>query len=1257
MKLRTLFFVVPFLLAVSSLAAAGELVQTVAFSQKDLIIQKAGIYHQIELKGLPSAGRVGAPLLPKLVQAVSLPAGAAITGVELISEDVIELNGVFDVMPAQKAVPLPMPGKSFKTEPPSPDPKIYGRDALYPASLLLARSTGSLCGYRIGQVEINPVRYNPATKKLYLSQSITYRIRYQEGKAGMTIPTRDQQGLFGRQAKMLVANPADVERFAPQVSRKPSKTLPAGDYRSVIISGLASFDTVFARLAAWHTQKGYRDTVIDVSSIYSGYPGLDEPEKIRNFIIEAKNTWGTVFVLLAGQNDDLNAGQDLVPSRHAYYMESGAGYYGDEDMIPSDFYYSDLDGTWDANGNQVWGEIGDEVDMYSDVFVGRAPVLDVAGAQNFVAKTLNYEKSNPGAYIKKMLLPAAILWSDYEERPVQRAIAGMTPGGWADDSLFERNGTLSQAAMVASMNSGRGLGHWIGHGDENGIYMGGAYYTSGNADASTNGSKLGVHISIACFTGAVDEVSGGDCMAEHISNRVGGGAVGVMMNSRYGWGYPPSMGPNDCIDTAFFYSLFKQGIYQQGMALAQSKNAFVPTAIVEVDSGCYRWCIYELNLFGDPALPILTNDPIALTVSHPATVQVGYNDFAVTVTDPAKAAVPGALVCLMTESKDCYIYDTTDASGQVTLHPSPITSGQTLSVTVTAWNHQPYEGSAEVSPASVPYVIHLKHTISDAAGNNDGVANPGENLRLPLWVINHGVTADGVVATLRAVSPNGSVTADSSYAFGIIAAGDSALYGPGFGVLVNPGDSNGVSIPLTLECRDGNDSSWTSSFPVTVGTAVLSYNSRSIGGNGRLDPSENAAMTVGLRNNGLGYGYNVQGILRCGDPRITVTDSTIGYGTLDPGATGAGGADSFAMTVGSMPAGTVVAFTLVMKADGVSDKNYLWNEAVGDIRYQPTPDNAAGAPLYYAVEDSDGAGRAPIYQWTEIRTMGTQVALTDESVSTITLPFTFRWYGTGYTSLSVCSNGWISFGSNGSTEYDNTAIPTSAFSNPTIFPCWNDLNPSSRWVGYYNDAANHRFIVEYDSIVYYGTTTYNKFQVIYYDSTVSDPYYDVLLQYSLYTDGMGTYSSYYPSIGFQQNSTTGCQLLFNHAYSSTALPMSSHRAIRITRHAEPLGVEGQSDAASVLPQVYHLGTAHPNPAPGRVSISYQLPCNTEVELAVYNISGQKVRILDSGVRPAGYHTVTWDVRDDAGRKVSAGVYLYRINAGSYSATHKLVVIK
>ena len=91
--------------------------------------------------------------------------------------------------------------------------------------------------------------------------------------------------------------------------------------------------------------------------------------------------------------------------------------------------------------------------------------------------------------------------------------------------------------------------------------------------------------------------------------------------------------------------------------------------------------------------------------------------------------------------------------------------------------------------------------------------------------------------------------------------------------------------------------------------------------------------------------------------------------------------------------------------------------------------------------------------------------------------------------------------------------------------------------------------------------------------------------------------------------------------------------------------------------MYSLSQAYPNPSAGNVTIRYQLKEDGPVSLKVYNTLGQPVRTLASGSRKADYYTVGWNGRNDAGQKVSAGVYLYRLEAKGYSATKKMAVLR
>jgi hypothetical protein len=677
---------------------AGSMTMTAKFDKGDLSFSSTDGYDVIELRGGVPLVEPGMPRLPRVVQAVAIPAGAMPVSVEVMAEEWATIPGTYNVVAAQPDVPLPMPGRTFVPRLFPRNAAVYGSASPYPATTIRLLEPGTMNGYRIAHVELHPVRYIPATGELRLATRLSYRLVYSEQGIDDVVPTAEQKAEYGKMVRSLVVNPHDVNRFAPHVARSALTTLPAGNYPYVVISE-SPLDTVFQRLADWKKLKGLPDTVVSVSWITANYTGYDNSEKVRNFIIDAHSTWGADYVLLGGSGDQKNSGQNIVPARRCFYAASGEGAYPDEDSIPCDLYYAGLNGTWDANGNHVYGQRADNADMYADVHVGRASVYTVAQARNFVSKVLTYEKSAPTGYVKKMLLPTAILWSSYEERQTQESIARMTPTGWLDAKLYERTSTLSRARMIDSMNAGFGIGHWMGHGNETGIYMGGSpYLNSSDADGLTNGNKEGVHISIACFTGAWDEVSGGDCFAEHLMNRVGGGAVAMIMNSRYGWGayttqYVP--GPSERLDTTFCSAVLNRNNYHDGPALDYAKSSWVPYA----DSGgkydMQRWCIYELNLFGDPEMPLWTGEPGTLIAAHADTIATGTNiPFSVTITHATDAPVESARVVLW-KGSEVYATGLTDASGQVTLVISPTTVGPML-VAATARNYYPLVDTVRV---------------------------------------------------------------------------------------------------------------------------------------------------------------------------------------------------------------------------------------------------------------------------------------------------------------------------------------------------------------------------------------------------------------------------------------------------------------------------------------------------------------------------------------------------------------------------------
>ncbi len=108
------------------------------------------------------------------------------------------------------------------------------------------------------------------------------------------------------------------------------------------------------------------------------------------------------------------------------------------------------------------------------------------------------------------------------------------------------------------------------------------------------------------------------------------------------------------------------------------------------------------------------------------------------------------------------------------------------------------------------------------------------------------------------------------------------------------------------------------------------------------------------------------------------------------------------------------------------------------------------------------------------------------------------------------------------------------------------------------------------------------------------------------------------------------------------------------------GIEDQGDDWR-LPSGYSLYQNYPNPFNANTAISYHLSAvggrRSAVSLKIYNILGQEVRTLVNKEQAPGYHSVSWNGRNDRGEEVTSGVYLYRLKAGNYTKAMKMVLLK
>jgi hypothetical protein len=107
--------------------------------------------------------------------------------------------------------------------------------------------------------------------------------------------------------------------------------------------------------------------------------------------------------------------------------------------------------------------------------------------------------------------------------------------------------------------------------------------------------------------------------------------------------------------------------------------------------------------------------------------------------------------------------------------------------------------------------------------------------------------------------------------------------------------------------------------------------------------------------------------------------------------------------------------------------------------------------------------------------------------------------------------------------------------------------------------------------------------------------------------------------------------------------------------AEPVG---STDVDERAPSQFALHPCVPNPFNPSTTIRYDVPNGgVRVSIAVFDVTGRRVRSLVDGARPAGEQSVTWDGRDDGGTTVASGVYFYRMIAGSFAQTRKMVLLK
>ena len=94
-----------------------------------------------------------------------------------------------------------------------------------------------------------------------------------------------------------------------------------------------------------------------------------------------------------------------------------------------------------------------------------------------------------------------------------------------------------------------------------------------------------------------------------------------------------------------------------------------------------------------------------------------------------------------------------------------------------------------------------------------------------------------------------------------------------------------------------------------------------------------------------------------------------------------------------------------------------------------------------------------------------------------------------------------------------------------------------------------------------------------------------------------------------------------------------------------------------LAEGYKVYQNFPNPFNPTTTISYKLPKDSHVKVTIYDMMGRLVKNLISGYHISGYRTIKWDATNNKGESVSAGMYLYVVDAGEFKQVRKMLFIK
>ncbi|MCF7921028.1 MAG: T9SS type A sorting domain-containing protein [Candidatus Cloacimonetes bacterium] len=829
------------ILFISTFLSAGTINYSKNFEYPQ--IRENDKYINIDYGDIIARGEEGSPGLPWSGVDLLLPPGEQLKRVTVLTKEYYSEIKTGVIKPIGKFFPISEPiSADYQAQ---PDSAIYSKDAIFPENCLGAFSTGFLCGHSLGNLSICPVEYNTVQTTIRFISSISLELETEpvERAGALSLNFRGGEKIAKR-LEQIVENPEAINSYRDL--ERPSNI----DLLLITSSELA--DT-FQEYVNYKNRTGYA-TILEVTeSIYASYPGIDEAEKVRNCIIDYYQNYGIDSVILGGDTGN--------PFEAAVVPHRGFSVFDDR-SLPSDIYFSNLDGSWNDDGDEEWGEY-EEMDVYAEVTIGRMCVDSVEEVANMINKHILYQNDPVEEDIEKAALLGEIL---DEETYGGASKEEIVTGGYCNymwltgisenfiiDRFYDGDETFTIEDIFAEFSeTGINILNHIGH--SNATYNMKMYNSDLTEENFTNNGinrGLAFGYSQGCYNGSFDNwhaygYYSEDCFAEKMTGGITGGEVTCIANSRYGWYSPGETGgPSQYYDRMFFHGLFGEDLSQIGELNRYSHEADV--SLLEFDH--LRYIYYTTTLFGDPTLDIWTDLPEVINIILPETVSLGDTGVSIyTNAGSSRIAVFQNNILIGRR----YNYGPGNYN---VLFETALTSPYPLEITVTAHNRLRFDGEIEVV-SELPCVVYQSHTLYDEDGNGNGEPDYGETISLDLELYNGGnqnslntivnVSTEDEYVTII----DGEVTCGIINANSVIELADAVS----FEISDAVPDRHEAAFNVTIngEARE----EWVSSFRIIMNAPVLALgevtidDSESGNNNGILDPGETAEFIVQILNTG-----------------------------------------------------------------------------------------------------------------------------------------------------------------------------------------------------------------------------------------------------------------------------------------------------------------------------------------------------------------------------------------------------------------------